>query len=103
MKKLYTLICLVFVLFVLVAFSAQNKQEQTTNNAQIVKQQYKIIEFHTNYVTAESAKYKGELINFYYDDKVKKEKLKLNDTIEAAFQKSHNDYNIIDWYKIKPL
>lgn len=102
MKKSITLICLVFVLFVLVAFSAQNKQAQTANNAQIIKQQYKIIEFHNDYVTAESAKYKGEFINFYYDDKVKKESLKLNDTIEAAFQKDHNDYNILDWYKIKP-
>jgi hypothetical protein len=84
----------------LVAFSAQNKQTQIANNVQTVKQQYKIVEFHTNYVTAESMKYKGELINFHYSDKVKKEKLKLNDTIEAAFQKDHNDYNILDWYKI---
>jgi hypothetical protein len=86
---------------VLVAFSTQNKPSHAANNTQTIKQQYKIIEFHTNYVTAESAQYKGELINFYYDDKVKKEKLKLNDPIEAAFQKDHNDYNIIDWYKIK--
>jgi hypothetical protein len=99
MKKLYTLICLVFVLGLLVAFSAQNKP---ITHYQIIKQQYTIVEFHNDYIVAESNKYKGELINFYYSDKVKKETLKLNDTIEVAFQKDHNDYSIIDWYKIKP-
>jgi hypothetical protein len=80
----------------------KNDYEQITKveKLNLIKQQYTIKELHNDYVTVHSTQDKTEYINFYYSDKVTKETLQLNDTIEAAFQKDQKGYNIIDWYKI---